>query len=1666
MEPISLTPQTQQTQPISLSSSADYNSPMISEDAARERSKKASFGMTTISGLKEGDYFQGLTSGKENTLRKGDAAKVDQINTTAQSQQLIKAIQSNAPIAAIPNLAKPLPKSDPSTVWENAYADQFTKHMTNVTDPWIAQTASQDDPNVAEHARQVGSGIIARREYQQSTVDSLNYEIKQQSTFGWLADQAKLLVQPYNEFKLRGNTDNVSWFKGMLGSDLQAQAEQINANWPSTKKQFDDTVTNLRKNNPSIALIFAQYVLGQSDSTTSLDNIYSIVGLADAAGIGKGVARKLFFGVGKKSAPASVWEISKNMAGMAKEVGEPPKSLEGKVEGPIKQTAEVVAKAAAGDAEGAAVTKNAQRQIRFLKGASDPELDAIEALTDVLRNDKEAINAHPSSYGRELDARIYENRETTLKGLFDVMANTKKVNPIPDVTWYEDMFKKAAQVLADKYYPDDDGLMNIDGPVQGKITGTQYVRFIHGTPKGAYFESEDAARREASRKGIEVERQIPSNLLRMSGGRKLFSGKPVYKHVPGAKIKNDGAGYYIEQTVPMDYYGQAVRDARGETSISAAPKGVLNGLLDSVTSWIRTPDETAPLADTFARKTATYSPPNFLKWAESRMKAIKAIAPSSSLRGLANRQRWQRFEELLDYSQKARNISGKQGVWFAGPMDLEQHYQSVYGVRPDPQTIEAYFTAKDIYETDYWSRVRTLVNWKQRNGVMSHTFSTGNEDRSAPIRSDPVEGMIDRTPSLGSGPVLLLKREMGHSRVIDPSDLADLKHVTEAKENIESNKAVNVRIWDPGSKPLKRYLEKLGLDPEHRVERVVSYDHKMGPLDFRGQLEKTEGGHLSFEHPWYAKWAHVVFDPGTKKHVYEGDRTFAAGNNRAELEGYIKHINAIHDFMDAGDEAGAQAYHAKSNLPISWKDLKSDYKPTKNPVTGEIMPPRFNPKEKLQVVPANSMIVNMDKDLELRYPKTFKDGTREGSPAKAAQLQFTGERDVYELQQIQDRGTRYNPMYNLTPAKTVSPVPMMLRSLKQIFNTMFMDDYKTTAVESWLFGNSTGDGKGAAQFMQTKSGTLAEVYHSPYTWFHHPVWKSDTPAEVKSRLEAAAFKIRQFLGTPGSVENILNGIAERMGDMTYQRFGPKGLKYIPTWALPAVANGPALIRNIVYDMKMGFFVPRQFFLHAFTAMNGWLIAGLRPGMHGSFASLLHFYSTVNSHPNVLEHMDTLMSKFGWKPGWWQEALQGAHYNGFLTVDDGRMAMKDNLLSGNVIRNYGGQFLDAGRKPFHWGVQSLRAFSWYTAYHEFRELNPVAKITDLEWHQILERADILSHNMTRASSSAIQKGFATLGAQFSSYNLRVLELMTGKRLTRMERLRLGVGYATVLGIPTLGGVYGLSSYIRGAALEQGYVPGSDPLQTIIMEGLLPTLLYEGTGHLYNIGESYGAKDLDIVDKALEGDATWYEVMGGAAYSSAININKNFPPLMNAMHEILTQSGNYKVKADDFLDLFKEISAVNYAWRTYMGITTGKWLSRNEATLSETSMQNAIAMGIFGIAEQSTTDIYTKSLEVKDWEAQEKQAFSLFAREMQRYYRAAADNNYDQAKDYAKRAQFYLEGIPIQRRSQAMADVVRDNEDLAHRVDKNFYIGPKVPDAKRDEKLKTFQNIQQQQNRNTQ
>lgn len=1697
-QPVSLDTTTPDlVQPVSLDTEGTSKAPP-NPDVAASRAYKAYVGVGPIAGKSFQDLHQEISTGNEDGVRRDVASKMD-VQNQIQRQQLIRDMiaKKGAPLTQeeVNSVLDPQVPSntpvDPTSVIEQGYGHAVVDTLdqaSNGMGTTFLREAQATVPGLVNSARDNGKGWVAKRELALTLAQDLQNTIANQSWAGWGADTAKswLTFGLYDEAKMRGLVDGMYVAGGGLGSNLQEQASQLFSKpFDEYKSQLLTTVNKLKQDNPQAALHFVSSLLGQSTTDRMLADVNTAINLTTIPGVaavGKAVAR----GIGLTNATRTAVRDT----------------IEASAASDASKTSVL---AAAGDTGEAAVVQTTHNVVTDVQGISDLTRRSIEALQTGFRADQSLIRANPGTRGQEIVNRLEQSGNTAQASIMDAIASVAKVNRTPEITSSQDAIRLIKEDMKTNYTGMPNTLLDTVGPHYDAASNTYWFENVLAREDGTYFNSYEEARNTAKLRGLIVETpkaytdslESRMNLLKdelkytpdnhadvselnrydqmtMELDRLQKEHADIVARGPeGYPIKQQGLGFYISEMKPFNETSSLVRDNISKTEHSQIQASWINGSL----GWVRTPEETLSKLENEQRKIATHGPSVLLGAFKDASKDIERVP----------RKNWDEFARAIDASRKDVDPNtGKKGWFQQSPGDLEDFYQRSFRRLPEESEIMAYFAFKRNVEAERSLRSLRSYSLKARIGVEQHRIY--NLDASGErVMSPFFEGVVRKTMPGGDDAILVPGTKAGGEKIYAANDPRFLKLRKTLDARVKEGSLQVIEIHDPERRPLQNYGEKIGTS---RIRYIITNNIETKPISLENQVARTGGGHFVYDYENYLKQAKVHWDPATQKHWYEGDTTVMPTPNTAVGKDIAKHMNEVRLRLKAGDEAAAQAYHTE-HLPMSWDEHKGWYNESRD-ILGNKVPPRLSLHEPIHIVPRNKIIHDLSKSaLEDRYPKTFKDGTREGSLARQSVVEFTGERDAYEVHTINDVGSRGNPLYAYEPAAMQDPLPTYNRALNRIINSSFLDDMKITSVEHWI-----------EQAKDLLDHDVADLRHAPFYYFNNLKWLKAADPIMKSNLLSAKQKIDQFIGVPSKVDTFLHATANKLAESVYGKLGPKAA-VVPNAMLPFVRNPLQFVRAVVFHEKMGLFAIPQFFTQLTTAANILAITGPRNVSTTLVASLLHQWSRLNASPEILAHLDTLATKMrlpgmaSWRPGEWTEArsLMVKHL-GFNNIG-GEHALLDTPFSAKVVSNGWNKILDWGETPFREGAGYTRISAFYAAYKEFRDgtsaggktfLGNVVErrtgdatraITREDLSAILARAADLDHNMSRASNSLLHSGgLPSIPGQFLAYSIRLSELMTGKRLTWQEKTRLFGVSSLLYGVP-IGGLgllgYPIGDYLRQKAKDQGYTVGDNYITSTVMEGLpaaiIATITGKGdpqAGNWYNVSK-FGSKGLDPLQEFIDSDKTIWDIVGGASYSTLANTWAQTSGLRNvAMNIIRGDQAQYNLTAEDFTAPLREIASYNDAWRIMAAVNTGKWFSKNETYLSDTSTANALFMGLTGLSDTKISDIATTTKAIKYQDDMNKYVLGKFIKEFHRALDAMESNNPQQAEVFFKNAKawFVIGDYPIEKRGSAIAIASQNKESLIDRLDWDYFMKD-LPPSKTEGRMKglqTEQNIKQKRAQN--
>lgn len=1698
--------------------SVDVNSfeqaPVSSPETMENRSFKFKYGLDEILQKSKEDIFKDLQNGNENNLREIAASTLDErkmlatqkafTDLQARKGSLLTVDETLGLSKIMQNLTQ---KTDPKSVLEEAYGKQFmaTLDRTAMQNPdSFLNDAKQQYPEEVAEIFNTRSEVVTKRTYAETAAQNARDEAKSQGWIPWIADQSKFFVPGYEDIKLRGNVQGVGVFSGVgLGQNLEEQRKKLlQRPFEDFKLEFDTIMTSLKASNPTIAVEFAESVVGMSTDDVMLKSSVlptSVIGL----GLGKAtvnLGKATIRGVENVSGKQILKDTGKAADDMAKASAAPDVS---------KSTLE----AAAGNVEEAAITQATVNTVGDMTNQPQATKRAVESLVGTFRTDNVDIAAGPGRFAANgIVNRIDESSNTTTRNLFKTITEMIKVDRLPDVMATEAGVRAVVESIKDRYIGLRNAVIDTSRPYRENIANTWLVDMHLGKADGTYFENrsvaenymkfhglagdgvtegknvaftKDAQRAKQLNKNIsDAETTVAKIEARQKENKYATTVKAAKDQetlaflrdeaIPNFKaeltplsinqvstVEQQGLGFYIKVTKPVDETSPIIRQLIAETTNTKIPDSALNRFLNGLKNVgkVRTPEDVLSLAERQARLATTYAPSKFFEVLIENSPTLRNIHTSAPARFSKKRQKWDEFVQVLENAQNLPDSvdSTKKGYFFKHPEEMETYYQQWVHRLPDENEIVAYFEFKRGMEIDRVFRNIAEHRNQQRVGAETHKVFSVN-DKGERVASADFSGVIRSKLPGAQDNVFVINAKNGEEQAFDLTRMS-IKEKADWQAAIDSGEYKLIEVYNPELRPLAGY----GNIEKARVRFVLAKDIETRELDWN-HIPRRGGGHLEYDYDFYLKQAKVTFDKVSGRHWYEGDTTLMPIQIQKMGADAAKHLNEVRKYLKGKNETEARDYSNK-NLHIEWNTVKDWFTPTKD-AAGNYVGAQLSLDQPILLLKRGEKIIAKDKELErgieAKFGKgKFKDGTKEGSLARQSQVEYSMERDSFEMLTLEDKGTRGNPLYNLAPAKVVDPITTMNRGLSKIAKSNFMDDYKTMSIEHWL--------KQASTYLDLKDG---EIRHSPVYAFKEGKWKSSADKNVTAQLDAAKFHIEQLVGQPSDLDAQLHNYGQKLADYMYDKAGPKSATIVQEWLLPTIKDPFTFMRSIAFNAKLGLFNVPQFIVQAGNYSNILGIAGYRYAAPGTMGAQLHFWSKANSNPAIIKHLDTFASNMNlpgtskWKPGEFEEGFNLLQRTGFGNPA-GEYAALDNPMSQKIISDAGRTFLDWGQFFFKQGERNSRYGAWYTAFKEFRDKVPTGRVTDEQLASILQRADLLNINMSRASSSKLHTGVLGIPTQFLTYQLRLTELVIGNRLTPKEKFGMFATNSLLYGIPMGAGLSGIpfSDYIRKRAMEgvygEPYVVGDNFFSSLAMEGLVSSIGAVATGSgdpqagtYFDIANRFGTKGFPFLGALDSSDKSALDVFGGPIYSIIKGTIEQSDGFMRAMISMARRDGDvFPTVAEDLTDVFKEISSVNTIFGTIAAINYGRAISKKEAYIADTSSAHAVFKAVTGLKDQRINDIQTMNNSMKERKNYEQEVEARFRQEFRRGVLAQKDNNPELSKKFFTRAVAWLEigGYSEDRYNSLVSKSINDNESILNKVNFDFYI-KKAPDALRKDRMK--------------
>lgn len=1060
-------------------------------------------------------------------------------------------------------------------------------------------------------------------------------------------------------------------------------------------------------------------------------------------------------------------------------------------------------------------------------------------------------------------------------------------------------------------------------------------------------------------------------------------------------VKPRGNGWYIEITKPIDETSDAVLNGLRIETRATTPRTLTNAFFN----LIRTPESTAPNAIQRAKKLTVTG--------ASGLEAVMARM-AEPLSGLGRRER----TRLIEYTAQERA-----NRTFANSLgEFERNWQTQFNRRPSEKEATAYFTSRQINDIDYVARNLSIYKDKIRAGMEMHKI----EFPDLKMKGHTIEGKIVQNIEWIREETPTVMTISGNSR----NGVQVLRSRQKVEEFLKANpgaKIIHLSQW--GAETLEK-LPNIGrvVGNRGRPDFIITTNTTTSrPLSFR-QIPYEAGGHRVYRDGWYISQPNIRPVRGVNRdpeNQYYGDLNVFFSDTETKARRFADRLEQARRLFLAGDQAALDAY-ARNNLPVSGDWVRGVFAPADQ---GGYL----NPNIPILVRKSDTTTHDVH-NLSTQFANFRDKRSSYYDPFKGQiNLEFATRRNepVHAIDEVGGA----TPIYNLEPAPFIDAITTVNRSARDVIENRYVDDLKIKQSQHFI-----------AEFAEVLDWDMNKLNRNPMgALFNAPIKKDHPDRAAVAAAQTFRRQAIEFLNTKSDFEKVTDNVRQRLADSIYERMGTQSFEAVRPYLLARTADPVQFAKNVAFHTKLGFFNPVQLFLQAQTTAHIAGVEGPMRAVQGVGVGSLMRMSRLNDNPAIINDLANKSRIFGWTPEQFKESLEAYNRSGWGNV--GReVAMLDDFSEGAVVKTKLGKFLDAGTVFFREGELFTRTTAWNASYMRWREANPTAVLDDKAISTILDRADLLTVNMTRASNASWQKGIASVPTQFWAYQSRLMEQFIGGRLTNAEKARAFATYSALYGVPVAGsaavGVWPIQETVEKYLQEKGIAKDDNVVAEILLRGIPDMALEALTGNDYNLGERYGPGGLSFFKDLYRGDKSALELFGGVSGTSLADFMSRVSPLVGSLYASTVEDDTFfPVGLTHFNDLAKSVSTYSQVEKAWVAINTGKYLSKNKEFIENVDGWDAVFMGLTGLTPQSVNNMYMQLEQRKD----EKTFQKKFIDEAVRYYRLGISAEGDDERiEYFKKAKTRLiaGGLSPTQVSGVLQQAFKGYESKVEKVDRDF------------------------------
>lgn len=1004
-----------------------------------------------------------------------------------------------------------------------------------------------------------------------------------------------------------------------------------------------------------------------------------------------------------------------------------------------------------------------------------------------------------------------------------------------------------------------------------------------------------------------------------------------YRMGSAATVEQEGTKFYLSVVHHGDETQSAVRQALpigNET-----PRSWFNSLFSMATGKVgpnlRSSAYTVSKFSADQRNSAVHFPAAMRELINEKAETLQAMSVNerNELRDVLVHNR--------DYIPPGKSGDDR-GFFYNSEHDFRQGFYDRFNKQASDTQWKAYERYTQFSDLDWVLRESENMRDIVRQGVRNYSFKFTNRE-GAKVETDLIKGkeVPDFQPLITPDANVYV---LPTNQFTTKYELKDGSTVSkEVMDKIKSEEYKIIQMYNPRDKPLSAHT---GIKDD--IHFVVTNKFDEAAVRWGENVPYRPGGHVIYVPQHYVKQPQIGV--GTKgRPSYFGDVALKAFDTQKEAELWAGKYTEAQGFIKAGDVAGFDAYVTK-NLPETPDELRQMFN------SGA-----FNLEHPFMHAVAGRSTLETNEKFIASNPtyQGLKDTFTAYNLSQNEERAFLADRGV-QLNTVANKGTEANPVWSNVPAEALDPYSALGKGLSQVVRSRWMADYKISAAEQWIqeFGHMFDQAK-----LPVEKLRLNPLYYLYNTDGVNSAVIKANPAAYAAMMTSRD-NILRFIGARDEVGSMMDGLNLALVNSIDNKFGNK-------WAaraeitLPGIKNIPQYMRTATFDMVDGLFNIVQFPQQALGFTNAVAIAP----EHAARSMSAGYIANRMKHTEdaaILSSWGDAAVKMGWKKSDFMEAYTAWKDSGVHTIA-GEVSARSTFDDPVLFKSLWGSFVDKGRYFFKKGEEINRDVSFFTAYAEKRALEPDRPFDNRMLNEVMGRFSTLNLNMTRASNAAYNEGILSIPTQFWTWNARHFEQMAtfgaNRQLTVGEKARVFGLNSLLYGIPSaLGGatfgIIPMANFddIRQFAIKQG-INLHDNFISALTKGLpemmTNALIGKVTGKQGDVDLhrfSPNADQTRIFTDIQTGKKEWPELLFGASGSMAYKVAASTMPAWAYISSAYSKNGGFPLRMNDLVNAAEAVSSFTNAEKAYVGLTTGKYVSKTDQVQTEVDKFESVLLGM--------------------------------------------------------------------------------------------------------------------------